>query len=289
MSESAESWGAEWLEHIAATTPPEDGITLWWLGQSGYLLRWRELTVLVDPYLSDHLAAKYAGTDKPHERLMPAPFAAEAMTFANLILATHQHSDHLDPGSIGALLAASPDALLVLPAAVADYAADELGVGDERMVPIRDGEMFELDGLRVHAIPAAHERLEVDEEGQHRCLSYVVDAAPVRLVFAGDTVPWPGQIERFAAFEPQLACLPINGRDARRQALGTPGNLTIAEAARLAAEVGVDVVLPNHFGMFAFNTAEPADFIHHCEAHFPGLQVEVLAPGQAWSYPVETG
>lgn len=279
--------GSELLEHIAATLPAEDGIVMWWLGQSGYLLRWRDLTVLIDPYLSDHLATKYAGTDKPHDRLTPAPFAAEQITNVDLILATHQHSDHLDPGSIKALLEASPDALLVLPAAIADYAADELGVGDERMVPIRDGEMFEKDGLRVHAIPAAHEQLDVDDAGQHLYLSYVVDVSPVRIVFAGDTIPWLGQSDRFAAFEPQVACLPINGRDARRQALGTPGNLTIAEAARLAVEVGVEIVVPNHYGMFAFNTAEPADFQAHCEQHFPDLQVEPLEPGLAWRYPLE--
>lgn len=287
MGESAEAWGHELLERIVAAAPAEDGVALWWLGQSGYLLRWHELTVLVDPYLSDHLAQKYAGTDKPHERLMPAPCAPELVTTADLILATHRHSDHLDPGSLLTLLEASPQALLVLPAAIADYAADDLGVPDDRLVPIRDGEMFELGGLRVHAVPAAHERLEVDAAGQHLYLSYVLDAPPVRVVFAGDTIPWYGQAARFAAFEPQVACLPINGRDARRQALGTPGNLTIAEAARLAVEIGVDVVIPNHYGMFAFNTADPAAFVQHCEEHYPDLYVAVLEPGEVWRYPLE--
>ena len=285
MDDPAPSSGAALIEQVATTRPPEDGLTLWWLGQSGYLMRWRELTVLVDPYLSDHLAAKYAGTEKPHDRLMPAPFAPEDLAFADLILATHKHSDHLDPGSLGALLESSPNALLILPAAIADYAADELGVPDERMVPICDGEMFEKDDLRVHAVPAAHEQLEVDDQGQHLCLSYVIDAAPVRVVFAGDTIPWLGQSQRFATFEPQLACLPINGRDARRQALGTPGNLTIAEAARLAVEMGVETVVPNHYGMFGFNTADPDLFVQHCDEHFPKLKVVPLQPGVAWSYP----
>lgn len=272
---------------FAETEPAGHGILLWWLGQSGFLLRWGETSVLVDPYLSDHLAHKYAGTDQPHDRLMPPPVAAEALHGIDLLVVSHQHGDHLDPGSLTALLEASPEALLVLPAAVADFAAEELGVRDERLVPIRDGEVFDRNGLRVHAVPAAHELLELDGDGQHRCLSYVVEAGPTRVVFAGDTVPWLGQADRFADFEPQIACLPINGRDVRRQQLGTQGNLTIAEAARLAVESGVEVVIPCHYGMFAFNTADPADFVDYCHQHYPELQVAVLDPGQTWHYPAD--
>ena len=42
---------------------------LWWLGQSGFLVQWQGHHVLIDPYLSDSLTAKYAGTDKPHVRM----------------------------------------------------------------------------------------------------------------------------------------------------------------------------------------------------------------------------
>jgi len=34
---------------------------LWWLGQSGYLIRWWDQHLLLDPYLSDSLTKKYAG------------------------------------------------------------------------------------------------------------------------------------------------------------------------------------------------------------------------------------
>src|ERR1035438_2746230 len=48
----------------------DDGqIRLWWLGQSGFLLQWGNQHLLLDPYLSDSLTAKYAGTDQPHVRM----------------------------------------------------------------------------------------------------------------------------------------------------------------------------------------------------------------------------
>ncbi len=37
---------------------------LWWLGQSGFLLAAAGRRVLLDPYLSDTLTAKYAGTER---------------------------------------------------------------------------------------------------------------------------------------------------------------------------------------------------------------------------------
>ncbi len=37
---------------------PCNGLALGWLGQAGFVLRIGEAVVLVDPYLSDHLAEK---------------------------------------------------------------------------------------------------------------------------------------------------------------------------------------------------------------------------------------
>ena len=54
-------------------------VALAWLGQAGFLVRHAGLRLLIDPYLSDHLARKYAGTEFPHTRMMPAPLDAAAV------------------------------------------------------------------------------------------------------------------------------------------------------------------------------------------------------------------
>jgi len=51
---------------ILNTQLPPDTIALWWLGQSGFLLRSAHATVYLDPFLSDHSA-----------RLIPPLFSAE--------------------------------------------------------------------------------------------------------------------------------------------------------------------------------------------------------------------
>jgi hypothetical protein len=50
----------------------------------------------------------------------------------------------------------------------------------------------------------------------------------------------------------------VSGRsDALRQA-GFAGNFSVAEALALCAAAGVRAMIAHHYGMFAFNTVEPA-------------------------------
>src|SRR4051794_2138959 len=115
--------GKALLDEIAATNPVTGSVAVWWLGQSGFLLKSAGATVVIDPYLSEHLTAKYAATDRPHVRMTRAPFRGADLKGVDLILASHKHSDHLDPGTAPALLEANPGASLVVPSAIVEYAA----------------------------------------------------------------------------------------------------------------------------------------------------------------------
>ena len=46
------------LADIRAADQRDGGFRLWWLGQSGFLLQWQGIHVLLDPYLSDSSDAK---------------------------------------------------------------------------------------------------------------------------------------------------------------------------------------------------------------------------------------
>jgi L-ascorbate metabolism protein UlaG (beta-lactamase superfamily) len=87
-----------------------------------------------------------------------------------------------------------------------------------------------------------------------RFLGYVIDLAGVRVYHAGDTIPYDG-IEDVVC---DVAMLPINGRDAEREAHGIVGNLDAEEAVRLAAAIGANVLVPIHYDMFAANPGDPA-------------------------------
>ncbi len=249
---------AGWLGEPADSE--DGGLALAWLGQAGFLLRTGDAVVLVDPYLSDHLAEKYQGTTLPHRRMMPAPIAADAIPRVDLVICTHRHGDHMDPGTLPVLAARHPGCLFVVPAAELAHAVG-LGLPAGRLIPADAGcasRPLPQHDLTLHPVAAAHEHLEQDERGHHRFLGYGIETGGCRLYHGGDCVPYPGLADTLRALAPELALLPVNGRDAARAEAGIPGNFTLDEAIALCAEAGVAHLIPHHFGMFAFNTADPA-------------------------------
>ena len=56
-----------------------------------------------------------------------------------------------------------------------------------------------------------------------------------------------------------MALLPANGYDAERISNRTTGNFTLDEAIQLCIVAGVPTLIPRHFGLSAFNAANPAE------------------------------
>ena len=232
-----------------------------WLGQAGFLMRACGRVVLIDPYLSDHLARKYRGTRLPHARMMPAPIGIEDLPRVDLVICTHRHGDHMDPGTLPVLAQAHPKCRFVVPAAEMAF-AESIGLPAGRLIPAEAGSRLQplpAFDLVLDPLPAAHERFERDRDGRHHFLGYVVSVDGVRLYHSGDCIPYDGLAEAVRALAPELALLPVNGRDAARTASGIPGNFTLHEAIRLCDAAGIAVLVPHHFGLFAFNTVDPAE------------------------------
>lgn len=238
---------------------PADAVALHWLGQAGFALRTRGRLVLIDPYLSDSLAHKYAGKEFPHTRMMPIPVAPEALPPIDAVFCTHRHSDHMDPGTLPLIARAYPDARFVVPRAELASALG-LGLPEGRILTADAGEQLELaPGLRAAALASAHEELKRDAEGRHHFLGYVLYTEAGRIYHAGDCTPYPGLVPSLAALDIDLALLPVNGRDAFRRERGVPGNMTFEEAVEICEGAGIPHLVPHHFGMFAFNTVDVED------------------------------
>lgn len=242
----------------------QPGLRLWWLGQSGFLLHYDGHFALFDPYLSDSLTQKYAATDKPHVRLTERVIDPALLASITLVTSSHNHTDHLDAETLLPLRAANSGLTIFVPEANRDFAAQRLGCDPATLAGMTDGQQAECGPFTLEALPAAHESLDTDAEGRHHYLGYVLTAGPYRVYHSGDTVLYEGLAERLSAFDLHLALLPINGaRPERRVA----GNLSGNEAAVLSRQADIDLVIPCHYDMFAFNTADPEDeFIPTCRA-----------------------
>jgi L-ascorbate metabolism protein UlaG (beta-lactamase superfamily) len=270
---------------IAAARVPEIGVRLWSLGQAGFLLRSAERTVVVDPWLSEWLEREEGDPDL---RARPAPLAPHELTGVDLVLITHEHADHLDPGTVPALAEANPAALWVAPAPIVDQLS-ALGVPDERVSGVLVDQRVEVAGVGVEAVAAAHAfaaegfggySFWTDADGRHRAVGYLVELGGVRVLHAGDTVWWPGYAERLERLAPDLAILPINGRDAAREARGVVGNLEPREAADLAVAARIPLVVPCHWDGVAGNTEDPAVFVSYAVRTYPSLGIRLPAVGE---------
>ena len=255
-------------------------IELWWLGQSGFRLRDPAggPRVFCDPFLSIGDA-----------RAWQAPLdAADLAREADVVLVSHQHVDHFDQPTLRAA-AATPGShfTLVVPRPLVPNALG-LGFAAERVVGAEPGAHLSASGVSIWPVPACHGVDAADaynfgealSDGLVRYLGYVVEIGGVRVYHAGDCIPYAGQVERVRALRPSIACLPINGRDFFRESEhNIVGNMDFREAARLASDLGAEVMVPMHWELFQTNRGYPGDLVSYAAQAFPALSVLVMGRG----------
>jgi L-ascorbate metabolism protein UlaG (beta-lactamase superfamily) len=240
----------------------EQSLDIWWLGQSGFLLQWNGKCLLFDPYLSDSLTRKYANTSKPHERMSELVISPGLLDCIDFVTSSHNHTDHLDAETLIPIFEHNTNVKFIIPEANRDFVVDRLKCDAEFPIGLTDGGLAELDGFVFHGVPAAHNTIERDAQGRCRFMGYVVQFGKFTVYHSGDTLWYEGMADILKPFQPDVAFLPVNGHDPSR---GVAGNLNVEEAARLGKEISARFVIPHHYHMFRFNTADPADFAYHAE------------------------
>lgn len=268
------------LADIESARNEPDALHIWWLGQSGFLLQHNGRHLLFDPYLSDSLSEKYAHTDKPHVRMSERVIFPGHLGMVDVVTSSHNHTDHLDYNTLFPLFAANWDMQFVIPEANRSFVLERLGKGLGRNQPIglTDGQTVSVGEFVFHGVPAAHNDLERDAEGRCRFMGFVVEIGPYRVYHSGDTLWYEGMVDTLRPFNVDVAFLPINGNKPERR---VAGNLDPDEAARLGRDIGAKLVIPHHYDLFEFNTADPADFVNACQVY--GTPYRVLQLGERLS------
>jgi L-ascorbate 6-phosphate lactonase len=230
--------------------------SLTWLGQAGFSLELGGQRVLIDPFTSDHEARLFRTVD-----------AESLATGVDWLLVTHEHLDHFDVEFARTLDHSSPDAGFVVPrplVAEAERVAPHLNV-----VGVQPGDRVDLSAtVSVTVIPAWHAvdiadgySQGLDDAGESRFVGYVIRTADVSLYHSGDTLVTDGLRTALAEERVDIALLPINGGDYYRESLGLVGNMDEREALQLAKELGVRMLVPMHWDLFAGNTVRPGSIV----------------------------
>lgn len=235
---------------------------LWWLGQSGFLLQWNGKRVLIDPYLSDSLTKKYANTDKPHVRMSERVLNPDLLKNISIVTSSHNHTDHLDAETLSPVLKNNPAIKFIIPEANRDFAAERVKCKKESLLGLNERQSISLDEFTFHGIPAKHNEIERDANGNCRFMGYVIVFGKFKIYHSGDTLWFDEIVDLLKPFAVDVAILPINGNDPERK---VAGNLDCEEAARLGKAINARRVIPCHYDMFDFNTADVNDFINQAE------------------------
>jgi L-ascorbate metabolism protein UlaG (beta-lactamase superfamily) len=211
---SGTAFGKERHETDVIPTGAGD-LTITFLGHGSLLLSFDGTTIAIDPYAK---VADYTSLPK-----------------ADIILVTHEHGDHLDPGAIKAIrsdravVAANPAAAETIPGAVV------LKNGDRKVFP---GARKNSPGIEVVAVPAynlVHERSPgVPFHPKGIGNGYVLTFGDKRVYVAGDTENIP-EMKALAGVD--IAFLPMN----------LPHTMTPEMVADAARVIRPKILYPYHY------------------------------------------
>lgn len=269
----------ELIEEMNSLINDEDNFHLWWLGQSGFLLQWKGKRVLLDPYLSDSLTNKYALTDNPHKRMSELVVQPGLLKNISVITSSHNHTDHLDAETLVPVIKNNPGITFIIPGANRAFVAERVQCNPDFPVGLNENRSVTMDGFTFHGIPAKHNEIERDENGNCKYMGYVIEFGKFTIYHSGDTLFFDEMIDLLKPFNVDVALLPINGNKPERK---VASNLDCKEAAELAKAIGAKYVIPCHYDMFSFNTADVKDFVK--EAERIGQQYRVLKGGEKFTY-----
>ncbi|MCK5443419.1 MAG: MBL fold metallo-hydrolase [Maribacter sp.] len=266
------------IAEMDAFLSEKEGFRLWWLGQSGYLLQWNGKRVLIDPYLSDSLTKKYAETEKPHTRMSELVLQPELLRNVSAVSSSHNHTDHLDAETLMPIIKNNSSIKFIIPEANRAFVANRVQCALDFPIGMNDGLSVTVNEFTFIGIPAKHNELARDENGNCKFMGFVIKFGEYSIYHSGDTLWFEGMVELLKPYQVDVAILPINGNDPSRK---VAGNLNSKESVELGKAIGADYVIPCHYDMFTFNTADVNDFV--TEAEQRGQGYKVLKGGEQFS------
>lgn len=255
------------------------GFHLWWMGQSGYLLQWNGKRILIDPYLSDSLTKKYLTTDIPHTRISELVIQPELLTNISIVTSSHNHTDHLDAETLIPILKNNPGIKFIIPEANRSFVAERVKCDIDFPVGLNDKQSVIIEEFTFHGIPAKHNEIDRDENGNCKYMGYVIKFGNYAIYHSGDTLWFDEMVDLVKPFTVDVALLPINGNKPERK---VAGNLDSKEAAELGKAINAGCVIPCHYDLFSFNTANVNEFVK--EAAQLNQPYKVLAGGEYFSF-----
>lgn len=241
-------------------------LTVTRITHSCHLIQIGDMTVLTDPWFSEH--AFY----HPGE---PIACSVADLPRLDAVVISHHHYDHCDLAVFGGYRDKA------VPMFVADPVAPKAqAAGFSNVRALQPWQSATVDGLKITAVPAKHAVYEV---------TFVVSGGNRSVFFAGDSLVVPEMRtlpDRFGQFD--VALLPVNGLQIRFQ-FNKQIVMNAEQAAELTAILKPTITVPHHY---AFSSGavgnrlitkadrDPEHFVSAARRLAPDSAVRVVQPGE---------
>ena len=241
------------MRSIRELAVPNGSVGIWWLGQSGYIFKSPEGTLVsVDMYVTNSCDGVHPGIDL--SRKVPILIAPEDLD-VDIYTCTHNHQDHTDPETIRGLR--NKDTMqFVGPHPTCDVYRRE-GVESGRITPawpqcelqFRDATLKGMFALPTDATDLNH-------------MGFVLQFGKgPKIYITGDT-DHSDLLYDAARHSPDILITCINGGF---------NNLSHWEAADLAGNIRPRIAVPCHYDMFPDNSVNPKQFQSAMKLKAPGV------------------
>lgn len=265
----------DFVEDFHSADKVTGAIHVWWMGQSGFLIKWNGFGLLIDPYLSDSITRANRGTDTPYNRVSERVVDPLKLSGVDFVLCTSLRPDRFDTETILPLLAANPNLKIILPAGSKPRAIEALGAADPAIITVNAGAHDTVPPFDFHGIDAATPKIRRDEYGNSIDLGFVIIFGPFSVYVSGETTWHTHLIKQIRRWPINLALLPINGEEKTGERGDT---LNGFEAAALAKSISTNIVMPAHFDLFDTGNVSSEEFTSCCERL--GQRNRILELGQ---------
>lgn len=194
-----------------------------YLGHSGFEISLRGNIILIDPFFG-------AGI---RDSLKIPVIKPMLIRKADVILLTHEHRDHCDPDTIKEI-AERTGATVIAP----KETLASIDVNDRQKVDVRIGDRFQLKGVDISVVKAAHPQSQYP-------VGYVLNDY-VKIYHAGDTY----QFNEMMGIDVDYAIIPIGGGY----------TMDPIDAANSTKLLRAKFIIPIHYNTFDRITQDVKDF-----------------------------
>jgi L-ascorbate metabolism protein UlaG (beta-lactamase superfamily) len=250
------------LEQIE-NSPSVPRLRLWGLSGAGFVLRFQDEVVYIDPWLVPPDAKRTT------HRAYPIPFPPDKVRKAKAVISTHEHADHCDVPTIAGIVR-SAGAVFIGPKSATDKAING-GLPSSKSITVSPGMNFEISPsfkVRVFSSSDPYEPLAV---------MILLETPSGNILHSGDTSYFEGFKEIGDRYPVEVALLNFGKQIPTPE---KPYYMSAQKLAMAARDLRAKVVVPMHWNLWEETKEDPSPIEPILKLESPNSQFRVVNFGE---------